>query len=381
MSPQRPRGFGRIFRRPNQPNGDLWIAYYSHGGERRESVKKVLGKLSITERDAERLLDRRLREKLAGQAPPTKALTVKQLCTAYAAHCRVKGIRGLARHLQAVKQVVEWLGHERADQLTLPRLEQAVAEYQTKEYVVRKERRRYSPGTIKTRLYVLHAALAYGHAHLGLPPIPAFPKLRVANTRYGLIDEAELERIVAHLPEPAQDAVAFGSLTGWRVGEVRGLTWGRVDLQAGLVRLDTSKTGEGRVRPLVEPELRTLLEKRWRLRAIGCHFVFHRDGRPLSDTWLGTAWRKACARAGLPGRYFHDLRRSAYRDLVSRAGVDLVTAMELVGHKSLNVAKRYNVVETGRLTRALDLVTRMRAGQVSDNSRTAGPAEPPARSS
>jgi integrase len=203
----------------------------------------------------------------------------------------------------------------------------------------------------------------------------------VENTRHGLIDQAELERIVAHLPEPAQDAVLFGSLTGWRVGEIRGLTWDRVDLQAGLVRLDTSKTGEGRVRPLVEPELRALLEKRWRLRAIGCPFVFHRDGRRLSDTWLGHAWRTACDRAGLPGRYFHDLRRSAYRDLVSRAGVDLVTAMELVGHKSLNVARRYNVVETGRLTRALDLVTRMRARQVSDNSRTSGPAEPPARSS
>jgi len=256
-----------------------------------------------------------------------------------------------------------------------------VAEYQSKEYVVKQQRRRYSPGTIKTRLYVLHAALAYGHAHLGLPPIPAFPKLRVANTRQGLIDQAELERIVEHLPEPAQDAVRFGELTGWRVGEVRGLTWPRVDLQAGLVRLDTSKTGEGRVRPLVEPELRALLEKRWRQRALGCAYVFHRAGRPLSDTWLGNAWRTACDRAGLPGRYFHDLRRSAYRDLVSRAGVDLVTAMELIGHKSLNVAKRYNIIEPGRLTRALDLVTRMRAGQVSDKSRTSGPAEPPARSS
>ena len=46
MSAQRPRGFGRIFRRPNRPDGDLWIAYYSHGGEQRESVKKALGKLT-----------------------------------------------------------------------------------------------------------------------------------------------------------------------------------------------------------------------------------------------------------------------------------------------------------------------------------------------
>jgi hypothetical protein len=35
MSAQRPRGFGRIFRRPNRPDGDLWISYYSQGGEQR----------------------------------------------------------------------------------------------------------------------------------------------------------------------------------------------------------------------------------------------------------------------------------------------------------------------------------------------------------
>jgi K+-sensing histidine kinase KdpD len=76
-------------------------------------VKKALGKLTVTERDAAGLLDHRLREKLAGQAPK-KAITIAQLCSAYADHCRVKGLRGWPRHLQAIEQVVDWLGHERA---------------------------------------------------------------------------------------------------------------------------------------------------------------------------------------------------------------------------------------------------------------------------
>ncbi len=41
------RGLGRIFRRPNCPDGALWIAYY-HDGEQRESVAKALGKATPT---------------------------------------------------------------------------------------------------------------------------------------------------------------------------------------------------------------------------------------------------------------------------------------------------------------------------------------------
>ncbi|MGH7373085.1 MAG: tyrosine-type recombinase/integrase, partial [Candidatus Rokuibacteriota bacterium] len=342
-------------------------------------VAKALGKPIPTERDAERLLEHRLKAKLRGQAPPTAGrLTVKAICEAYSTHLAVKGIKGLRRHQQQVQHVIGWLGHERADRLTLPKLEAAVRDLQGLHYVVKDERRPYARGTIKVRLAVLHAAMVYAQAHLGLAAIPPFPKLAGSPPRRGLINDAELARILGQLPEAARDAVRFGALTGWRVGEIRGLTWDRVDFQAATVRLDDSKSGQGRLRPLVEPELRELLERRRKARALGCPSVFHRNGHPLSDTWLGTAWRAACDAAGLPGRYFHDLRRSAYRDLVSRAGIDLVTAMELVGHRSLSVAQRYNIVEPGRLTRALDLVTKMR---VSDKSRTTGGTSAPSSSS
>ena len=135
----------------------------------------------------------------------------------------------------------------------------------------------------------------------------------------------------------------FGYLTGWRVSECRELTWTRVDLEHAHMRLDEAKAG-GRVRPIVEGALLGLLKKRWRLRAIGCPVVFHRAGRPISDTWFGGRWREACRASGLVGRRFHDFRRTAYNDFVSHAGVDLLTSMELTGHKSLAVAKRYNVV-------------------------------------
>jgi integrase len=46
--------------------------------------------------------------------------------------------------------------------------------------------------------------------------------------------------------------------------------------------------------------------------------VFHREGKPIKS--LRTAWNGACRRAGFPAAIFHDLRRTAVRNL-ERAGV------------------------------------------------------------
>jgi integrase len=49
-----------------------------------------------------------------------------------------------------------------------------------------------------------------------------------------------------------------------------------------------------------------------------CPWVFHRDDHQVS--WYYDGWRAASRKAGVPGRLFHDLRRSAVRSLI-RAGV------------------------------------------------------------
>jgi integrase len=86
------------------------------------------------------------------------------------------------------------------------------------------------------------------------------------------------------------------------------------------------------------PELRALLEaqrasteKTGKQQGRIIPLVFHRSGGPIK-TFYGS-WRTACDRAGVPGRLFHDLRRTAVRNL-ERAGVPRSVAMLMTGHKT-----------------------------------------------
>ena len=70
-------------------------------------------------------------------------------------------------------------------------------------------------------------------------------------------------------------------------------------------------------------------------------WVFHRQGRMIKS--FKKSWQVACDNARVPDRIFHDLRRTAVRNLV-RAGVPERIAMILTGHLTRAVFERYNIV-------------------------------------
>ena len=126
-----------------------------------------------------------------------------------------------------------------------------------------------------------------------------------------------------------------------------GLRWDAVDRAAREVRLRTSKNGEGRVLPL-QDDLWNLMERRWAARTIEqkdgttkmSELVFHRSGEPIVD--FRKPWNEAFAAAKVPRRIFHDLRRTAVRNMI-RAGVGQSIAMSISGHKTVSMFTRYNI--------------------------------------
>jgi len=85
-------------------------------------------------------------------------------------------------------------------------------------------------------------------------------------------------------------------------------------------------------------------------------YVFHdAKGKPFFGSnrharWpFRRAWRLACIAAGLPNRIPHDFRRTAVRNL-ERARVSRSVAMELIGHKTESMYRRYDIVSEADLS-------------------------------
>jgi len=83
--------------------------------------------------------------------------------------------------------------------------------------------------------------------------------------------------------------------------------------------------------------------------APGCDLVFHWNGKPLGSHLKG--WDTGCAAADLKGLLFHDLRRSAVRNM-ERAGIPRAVAMSITGHRTESVYRHYDIVAESDLQAA-----------------------------
>jgi integrase len=187
---------------------------------------------------------------------------------------------------------------------------------------------------------------------------PYIPKLsEVGNERQGFFETADFEAVAAQLPEHLRDLARFGFITGWRKGSIESLRWSDVGDGVIYLRAENSKTRKPVTVPL-EGELLTLIERRREAQTIEdkdgskrfAEFVFHHDGQPIGD--FRKVWATACKAANVAHRLFHDLRRTASRNMLD-AGVQQAVAMQITGHKTDSMFRRYAIVNEEQKRSAL----------------------------
>ena len=330
---------GRVYRR----NRTWWFRYTHRGLVVRESSH------SQTKEDAKNLLRDRLAELSAGRAASIRGAgtSFDQLAAMLERDYAINGRKSAANLSYRFSHLRPTFGRLLASEIS--------HEHMTR-YIVARQAEGAAPATIQHELAVLGRMLTLAVRSQLLATKPPVPTIKLRNARKGFFDAEQVAAVVGHLPEPIAAVVRFAYLTGWRRSEVLSLEWRSVD--ATCVRLDpgTTKNDDGRIYPLTAPLRALLAERRQRTseleRAQGrvISLVFTREsGRGISS--FCRPWRKAVAAAGVPGRIFHDLRRSAVRHLV-RSGVSETVAMRLSGHKTRAVFDRYNIVSEADLIEA-----------------------------
>ncbi|MFO1075134.1 MAG: site-specific integrase [Geminicoccaceae bacterium] len=128
------------------------------------------------------------------------------------------------------------------------------------------------------------------------------------------------------------------ALTGCRKGEIAGLTWSQVDLDANVLRLTDSKTG-ARIVPLSPPAVAVLagLPRTERPHA----FPSSRSTGPVVG--LRKFWITLCQQAKIEGATLHTLRHSLASTAVM-GGASLYLVGKALGHTQAATTERYSHV-------------------------------------
>jgi integrase len=169
-------------------------------------------------------------------------------------------------------------------------------------------------------------------------------------------------------------------LLGMRQGECLGLTWDRVDLDAGTLTVDRALArikGRGLVMVPVKskasnrvvPLEGTVLESLQRRQAAygaeraapgftDLGFVWGQaNGRPRDPAADWQAWVDLLARAEVERRRLHDARHAAASALAS-LDVPVDVRMAILGHSTVSMAMHYTHADAARIREAVALVSR-----------------------
>jgi integrase len=173
---------------------------------------------------------------------------------------------------------------------------------------------------------------------------------------------------------------------GMRDAEIRGLTWGQIDLAKAVVTVGDSKTeaGEGRTIPLNSDVHAALIEhSKWYLEKFGetrAEWYLFPFGKPQptdptrSATSFKTVWSEVRKNTGITGRW-HDNRHTFITDLAESAEASDETIRDLAGHVSKQMLKHYSHIRMEAKRRAVDsLVVKKPVASVLDSPQSSNEA-------
>jgi len=179
-------------------------------------------------------------------------------------------------------------------------------------------------------------------------------QLKENNTRKGFLEPAQYDRLARECAKYGlwmRTLFELAYTYGWRRGELLSLRVNQISIADRTIRLNPGETKNDQGREVtMTPLLRQLLQESIKGKQSDDSALTRKDGKPVGD--FRGSWETATKNAEVAGLLFHDLRRTAVRNMI-RAGIPERVAMQISDHKTRSIFDRYNVVSQADIQEAV----------------------------
>ena len=212
---------------------------------------------------------------------------------------------------------------------------------QVKQYM-QQRLKKVKPSTVNRELefYIERFNSAINKIHLSSERVPYFPKLTESEPRKGFLKPEHYRNLLSELPQELKLLFVIAYHVGLRKGALLRIKCEQVDLGSSCIWMEGKKANR-KPEPVAVPiygDMRLYIE----MQPHTSEYLFARGSVPIKDFRM--SWNVACPAAGVPCLLFHDLRRTAVRNL-RRAGVAESVMMKITGHRTRGVFERYNITD------------------------------------
>ncbi len=174
------------------------------------------------------------------------------------------------------------------------------------------------------------------------------------NNRVRCLSDEEIGLLIENCPEFLKPMVITSIHTGMRKGELLNLKWSDIDFSHGLITVNETKSGESRKIEMNYFLTETL--KTYRMTRVGKDgyvFVDEKGKRYSPHGIMKGAFKRTLKKAGIEDFRWHDMRH-VFASRLAMQGTNIIAIMELLGHKSLKMTRRYSNISSDYKRKAVE---------------------------